>query len=154
MTGPTITVASYNMRKAIGIDRRRNPERVLEVLKEIHADVVALQEVTARTWPLWRAALQTIGLPHAVCSLDGADPAREDHEAAVIPNASSAAKGMTSLVTHSSMKARSLARSSSVRASNAKSKADRSKSMTSSYPLFLAPIRPLIRLDTPLCPVS
>ena len=31
-------------------------------------DVVALQEVTARSWPLWRAALATIGLPHAACS--------------------------------------------------------------------------------------
>jgi exonuclease III len=39
-------------------------------------DVVALQEVTAGTWPLWRAALDTIGLPFAACSLDGADPAR------------------------------------------------------------------------------
>jgi exodeoxyribonuclease-3 len=40
-------------------------------------DVVALQEVTARSWPLWRAALATIGLPHAVCSLDGADRDRQ-----------------------------------------------------------------------------
>jgi exodeoxyribonuclease III len=40
-------------------------------------DVVALQEVTARTWPLWQAALVTIGLEHALCSLDGADPRRE-----------------------------------------------------------------------------
>jgi exodeoxyribonuclease-3 len=40
-------------------------------------DVVALQEVTARTWPLWHAALVTIGLEHALCSLDGADPRRE-----------------------------------------------------------------------------
>jgi exonuclease III len=40
-------------------------------------DAVALQEVTVRTWPLWRAALETIGLPHALCSLDDADPARE-----------------------------------------------------------------------------
>jgi exonuclease III len=40
-------------------------------------DVVALQEVTARSWPLWRAALETIGLPHARCSLDEADPARQ-----------------------------------------------------------------------------
>jgi exonuclease III len=40
-------------------------------------DVVALQEVTARSWPLWRAALATIGLPHAICSLDTADPARQ-----------------------------------------------------------------------------
>jgi exonuclease III len=40
-------------------------------------DVIALQEVNARTWPLWRAALETIGLPHAACSLDGADPHRQ-----------------------------------------------------------------------------
>jgi exodeoxyribonuclease-3 len=40
-------------------------------------DAVALQEVTARSWPLWRAALETIGLPHARCSLDDADPARQ-----------------------------------------------------------------------------
>ena len=45
---PTITVASYNMRKAIGTDRRRNPTRVLAVLKEIDADVVALQEADKR----------------------------------------------------------------------------------------------------------
>lgn len=48
MTGRTITVASYNMRKAIGTDRRRNPQRVLDVLREIHADVVALQEADKR----------------------------------------------------------------------------------------------------------
>jgi endonuclease/exonuclease/phosphatase family metal-dependent hydrolase len=48
VTGRTITVASYNMRKAIGTDRRRNPQRVLQVLREIHADVVALQEADKR----------------------------------------------------------------------------------------------------------
>jgi endonuclease/exonuclease/phosphatase family metal-dependent hydrolase len=46
--GPTITVASYNMRKAIGTDRRRDPQRVLDVLHEIGADVVALQEADKR----------------------------------------------------------------------------------------------------------
>jgi exonuclease III len=40
-------------------------------------DVVALQEVTDRTLPLWKAALRTIGLPHIRSSLDGADPSRE-----------------------------------------------------------------------------
>jgi exonuclease III len=44
------------------------------------ADVVALQEVTASSWPLWRAALQTIGLPEAVWSLDGADRGRQPIE--------------------------------------------------------------------------
>ncbi|MEE4451739.1 endonuclease/exonuclease/phosphatase family protein [Novosphingobium resinovorum] len=40
--------ASYNIHKAVGLDRRRDPERILAVLKEIDADVVALQEVDRR----------------------------------------------------------------------------------------------------------
>jgi endonuclease/exonuclease/phosphatase family metal-dependent hydrolase len=47
-SAPPITVASYNMRKAIGTDRRRNPLRVLQVLGEIDADIVALQEADKR----------------------------------------------------------------------------------------------------------
>ena len=43
-----IVVASYNMRKAIGTDRRRRPERTLEVLNELDADVIALQEADRR----------------------------------------------------------------------------------------------------------
>ncbi len=43
-----IRVASYNIRKAIGLDRRRRPERTLEVLNELGADVVALQEADRR----------------------------------------------------------------------------------------------------------
>jgi endonuclease/exonuclease/phosphatase family metal-dependent hydrolase len=43
-----IRVASYNMRKAIGTDRRRRPDRTLEVLNEVGADVVALQEADRR----------------------------------------------------------------------------------------------------------
>jgi exonuclease III len=39
-------------------------------------DVLALQEVTARTLPLWEAACATLGLPHVACTLGGADPAR------------------------------------------------------------------------------
>jgi endonuclease/exonuclease/phosphatase family metal-dependent hydrolase len=43
-----IKVASYNMRKSIGTDRRRRPERTLQVLCEIGADIVALQEADKR----------------------------------------------------------------------------------------------------------
>jgi endonuclease/exonuclease/phosphatase family metal-dependent hydrolase len=43
-----IRVASYNMRKAIGTDRRRRPERTLEVLNELDAHVIALQEADRR----------------------------------------------------------------------------------------------------------
>jgi endonuclease/exonuclease/phosphatase family metal-dependent hydrolase len=43
-----IRVASYNIRKTIGTDRRRNPERTIEVLCEIGAHVVCLQEADRR----------------------------------------------------------------------------------------------------------
>jgi len=43
-----ITVASYNIRKGLGTDRQRRPDRILEVLHELHADVIALQEADRR----------------------------------------------------------------------------------------------------------
>lgn len=43
-----LKVASYNIHKAVGLDRRRDPERILSVLHEIDADVVALQEADRR----------------------------------------------------------------------------------------------------------
>ena len=45
-------------------------------LAQREPDVVALQEVTRRTLPLWRAALETIGMTDVCASLDRADPAR------------------------------------------------------------------------------
>ena len=39
-----LTFASYNIHKAVGIDGRRDPERIIAVLREMHADVIALQE--------------------------------------------------------------------------------------------------------------
>lgn len=47
-TGSSITLASYNMHKAVGLDGRRDPHRVLRVLQEIDADIVALQEADKR----------------------------------------------------------------------------------------------------------
>jgi len=43
-----LRVASYNIRKSIGRDRRRRPDRILAVLGEIGADVVVLQEADRR----------------------------------------------------------------------------------------------------------
>lgn len=43
-----LKVASYNIRKGIGTDRVRRPERILDVLNEIGADIVALQEADRR----------------------------------------------------------------------------------------------------------
>ncbi|MGD9812262.1 MAG: endonuclease, partial [Sphingobium sp.] len=51
MSQSRIRVASYNIRKAIGTDRRRSPERILAVLAEIDADVVILQEADRRFGP-------------------------------------------------------------------------------------------------------
>ena len=43
-----LTFASYNIHKAVGLDRRRDPDRILTILREINADVVALQEADRR----------------------------------------------------------------------------------------------------------
>lgn len=42
------SVASYNIRKSVGTDWRRQPHRILDVLGEIDADIVALQEIDRR----------------------------------------------------------------------------------------------------------
>ena len=44
----TFRIATYNIHKCVGIDRRYSPERIADVLRETDADVIALQEV------LWR----------------------------------------------------------------------------------------------------
>ncbi len=43
-----LTFASYNIHKAVGLDRRRDPLRILAVLREIDADIIALQEADRR----------------------------------------------------------------------------------------------------------
>ncbi len=43
-----LRIASYNIRKALGTDRRRNPERILSIIKELQADIVVLQEADRR----------------------------------------------------------------------------------------------------------
>lgn len=43
-----LTFASYNIHKAVGTDGRRDPDRILAVLREIDADVIALQECDRR----------------------------------------------------------------------------------------------------------
>jgi endonuclease/exonuclease/phosphatase family metal-dependent hydrolase len=40
-----IRIVTYNVHRCIGMDRRRRPERVAAVLRDIGADVIALQEV-------------------------------------------------------------------------------------------------------------
>lgn len=43
-----LTFATYNIHKAVGIDRRRDPERIVSVLREVDADVIVLQEADRR----------------------------------------------------------------------------------------------------------
>lgn len=43
-----IKVASYNIHKGVGTDRKRDPARILKVLNEVDADIVCLQEADLR----------------------------------------------------------------------------------------------------------
>ncbi|HAU22778.1 MAG TPA: endonuclease, partial [Erythrobacter sp.] len=40
--------ASYNIHKALGLDGKRDPERIITVLREVDADIIALQEADRR----------------------------------------------------------------------------------------------------------
>lgn len=43
-----LTIASYNVHRCIGMDRRHDPARTAAVIRELGADVVGLQEVASR----------------------------------------------------------------------------------------------------------
>ena len=43
-----LTFASYNIHKAVGTDRRRDPLRILAVLRELNPDIIAVQEADMR----------------------------------------------------------------------------------------------------------
>jgi endonuclease/exonuclease/phosphatase family metal-dependent hydrolase len=40
-----LRIATYNIHKCVGIDRKYSPERIVKVLREIDADLIGLQEV-------------------------------------------------------------------------------------------------------------
>ena len=42
-----LRVVTYNVHKCIGLDRRERPGRIAAVLREVDADVIALQEVVS-----------------------------------------------------------------------------------------------------------
>lgn len=54
----TLRLASYNVQKCIGMDLRRRPERILQVLDGLDAQVVVLQEADKRLPP------RPAALPH------------------------------------------------------------------------------------------
>lgn len=43
-----LTFATYNIHKAVGMDGRRDPDRIIAVLREMNADIIALQETDRR----------------------------------------------------------------------------------------------------------
>ena len=45
MSRDSIRIATYNVHKGRGLDRQVNPARVVKVLRELDADIIALQEV-------------------------------------------------------------------------------------------------------------
>ena len=45
---PALRIASWNIHKGVGTDRRRDADRVLAGIAELHADIVALQEADYR----------------------------------------------------------------------------------------------------------
>tara|TARA_R110002074_G_scaffold3594_26_gene18830 strand:- start:2283 stop:3020 length:738 start_codon:yes stop_codon:yes gene_type:complete len=51
MDGNMIRIASYNMRKARGLDQQRRPDRTVQVINGLGADVVVLQEADKRMGP-------------------------------------------------------------------------------------------------------
>lgn len=48
MAETKIRIASYNIRKARGLDQRRDPARILQVVNQLGADIVVLQEADKR----------------------------------------------------------------------------------------------------------
>ena len=64
-------VITYNIHRAIGLDRRFQPERIINILKDHNADIVLLQEVDdgaprSRQQNMAKEIAQELGYPHYV----------------------------------------------------------------------------------------
>ena len=67
-------IASYNIHKGVGIDRRFDPARIVSVIREIDADVIALQEANQRFGE--RACLLDLAMLERECGLVAVPPVR------------------------------------------------------------------------------
>jgi len=70
-----LRVLSYNMHRAIGVDRRFKPERIAKVINHHQADIVLLQEVDvgvprSRNLDLAKEMAEAAGYPHYVTGLN------------------------------------------------------------------------------------
>lgn len=61
----TLRIASYNLQKCVGMDMRRRPDRTLQVINALGADLVVLQEVDKRLPP------RPAALPHDLIETNG-----------------------------------------------------------------------------------
>ena len=60
-----LRIASYNLQKCVGLDLRRRPDRSLQVINALGAQVVVLQEADKRLAP------RPAALPHEMAEADG-----------------------------------------------------------------------------------
>src|SRR5580692_3119467 len=58
-----ITVATYNIHRCVGLDRIRDPARIANVIGELDADVIGLQEVDARGRRIQNMLARRLGAP-------------------------------------------------------------------------------------------
>lgn len=66
-----IKIATYNIHRAIGLDRRFRPQRIIEIINEIDADIILLQEVDegvprSRELNLAKEIAQACGFPYFI----------------------------------------------------------------------------------------
>lgn len=65
MKMPHLRIATYNLQKCVGLDMRRRPDRSLQVINSLNAEIVVLQEVDKRLPP------RPAALPHDLVERDG-----------------------------------------------------------------------------------
>lgn len=58
LKGGRLRVVTYNVHKCVGLDRRERPARIVAVLRELDADVIAMQEVVSVESDISREAHQ------------------------------------------------------------------------------------------------
>jgi endonuclease/exonuclease/phosphatase family metal-dependent hydrolase len=74
-----IRVASYNIHQCRGVDRKRDPRRIADVIHSLEADVIALQEVDS--WPDARgepAQMAFLAHTNGLSAISGPTIERED----------------------------------------------------------------------------
>ena len=49
-------MATYNVHKCVGLDRRKDPARVAAVIRELEVDIIGLQEVDNRSGGTYESA--------------------------------------------------------------------------------------------------